>query len=92
MPWPSKVVKNSPKSSNHRNTHTAIAQRVRTFEKTIKSLPWYRFKLYRRRLFLFVDVNAKVTREPSASNFISIGFYELHVYGLRIVGEIIQII
>ena len=31
MLWSSKIVKNTPKSSNHRNTHTAIALRVRTF-------------------------------------------------------------
>ena len=84
-----KIVKNTPKSSNHRNTHTAIALRVRTFAKTIKSLPWYRYCLYRERLFLFVDVDTEIAREPSASKSIFIRFYELHVYGLRVVGEVI---
>ena len=41
---------------------------------------------------LFVDVNAEIASEPSASNLISISFYVLHVYGLGIVGETIKIL
>lgn len=44
------------------------------------------------RGFLFVDAYTEVTSEPSASKFISIAFNELHVHGLNVIMEVIQIV
>ena len=44
LSWPSKIVKNTSKSSNHRNTHTAIALLVRIFAN-------YKYGYKRKRIY-----------------------------------------